>query len=200
MKRLSHLIFCLFLSCLLAACATLPAKQGALNHHIPWPERKKQLSAIQHWQIEGAVAIKTPQHGQTASLNWQQQNHTDYQMSLFGPLGVGRVSLTGNTDGVTLLANNHQYQAKTPEALMQKMLGWHLPVRNLYYWIRGLAAPGFKAQLTFDTYQHLAKLEQQGWWVTYQRYTGVGRYDLPSLLQLQHGNLTVKIVISQWQL
>lgn len=178
----------------------MPAKPGALNHLMSWPARQKQLRTIQHWQLNGAIAIKTAQQGQTASLSWQQLSRQNYHISLYGPLGAGRVTLTGHKDGVRLLANNKLYQAKTPEALMQEMLGWQLPVGNLYYWVRGLPAPSLQAQVRFDSYHHLSRLQQQGWTVTYQRYTGVGHFDLPSLLTLQRQDLTVKIVISQWQL
>lgn len=188
----------------------MPAKTGALNHAMPWPTRQKRLQTIKHWQLNGAIAIKTSQQGQTASLAWQQQSPHVYTISLYGPLGAGRITLTGTKNRVHLLADNKLHQAKTPEALMQQMLGWQLPVGNLYYWVRGLPAPGLQARLHFDRYHHISQLQQQGWLVTYQRYTSTGQFDLPSLLTLQRRtlnenhstepNLTVKIVISQWSL
>ena len=198
MRKFVYLFFYCFLSCLLASCATLPAKSNAFNQQLSWPQRQKQLAAIHQWQLNGAIAIKTPQQGQTASLSWQQQSLVNYHISLYGPLGAGRVTLAGTNQGVQLQANDKLYHAKSPEALMQEMLGWQLPVGNLYYWVRGLPAPGLQARLHFDTFHHLSQLQQQGWTVHYLRYTGVGDDDLPSLLTLQRLDLTVKIVISQW--
>lgn len=183
---------------MLTSCATLPANQVANNKNLNWPARQRQLKQITNWQASGAIAINTPEQGQTASMSWQQHNQQNYQIDLFGPLGAGRVTLIGKLNQVTLLDNGKRYQAVTPEALMQQVLGWHLPVANLYFWVRGLPAPQIKAKLKFDQYHHLITLQQQGWIVSYQRYTGVKRYDLPSLLTLKRNNLQVKLVISQW--
>lgn len=193
------IVVILILSFILTACATLPADQGALNQSMSWSSRKQQLQTITHWQLQGAIAIKTAQQGQTASLSWQQQHNHRYHIDLYGPLGAGRVSLSGSASQVTLLADGKHYQANTPDALMQQILGWQLPVRNLYYWVRGIPAPTLPAKLTFDSFHHLSQLQQQGWHVHYQRYTSVHGVDLPSLLLLQRNDLQVKIVISRWQ-
>ena len=177
----------------------MPAKQGALNQSLPWKTRKAQLQQITQWQLNGAVAIRTPHSGQSASLVWQQHQHT-YQIDVFGPLGAGRATLNGDANGVTLLDNGKRYQGPTAETLMQKLLGWHVPVSNLYFWIRGLPAPGLKSTHKFDAYHHLLQLKQQGWEITYQQYTGINGIDLPSKLTLQAQNMKIKFVISQWEI
>ena len=83
---------------------------------------------------------------------------------------------------------------------MQQVLGWQLPVTNLYFWVRGLPAPNSSASTTFDPYHHLIELEQQGWQIQYERYTAIQGIDLPSKLRLKRGQLQVKIVISSWKL
>jgi outer membrane lipoprotein LolB len=193
-------ILIVILSLLLAACATLPASQEAQNKAISWSARQHQLTQITHWHINGAIAIKIEEHGQTASIDWQQQALKNYVINLYGPLGMGRVTLTGTPEQVTLFAAGKSYKAATPEALMQQVLGWQLPVQNLYYWIRGITAPTLAAKIDFDRFHHIQRLQQQGWQVNYQRYTSTDGIDLPSLLSLQHGNLHVKIVISRWEL
>ena len=177
----------------------MPAKQRALNQHLSWATRKAQLQQITQWQLNGAVAIRTPHSGQSASLAWQQHQYT-YQIDVFGPLGAGRATLNGDADGVTLLDNGKRYQSPTTEILMQKILGWHIPVSNLYFWIRGLPAPHLKSISKFDAYHHLVQLKQQAWEITYQQYTGVNGIDLPRKLTLQAQNMKIKFVISNWAL
>ncbi len=130
---------------------------------------------------------------------WQQQKR-DYQVSLFGPFGVGRTTLNGTPTALTLLAAGKEYKAQTPERLMQQVLGWQLPVTNLYFWVRGLPAPNSPASTTFDAYHHLIELKQQGWQIQYERYTAIQGIDLPSKLRLKSGQLQVKLVISSWKL
>lgn len=177
----------------------MPAKKGPLNQRMSWQARQHQLHPIQHWTINGAMGINMPNYAQAASMVWQQQAR-DYQVSLFGPFGVGRTTLTGTPTAVTLLASGKQYKAKTPEKLMQEVLGWQLPVTNLYFWVRGLPAPNSPATTTFDAFHHLTELKQQGWKILYLRYTAIKGVDLPSKLVLQHGQLQVKFVIAKWQL
>ena len=195
MKKLSILMIC----ALLSSCATLPAKKGALNTSMSWSARQQQLKTVKQWHLTGAIAIKTPGHGQSASLAWQQAKN-NYKINVFGPLGAGRVTLSGMPNRVTLQANGKHYEAATPEALMQKVLGWHLPISNLIYWVRGLPATNAAAKEHFDAYHHLSALQQQGWQVQYLRYTNVDGIDLPSSIMLKQGELTVKIIISNWDL
>jgi len=195
MKKIATLLCCL----LLTGCVTIPAKRGALNQQLSWQSRQAQLSHLTRWQLNGAVAIETAQHGQSASLIWQQQLQ-HYQIDLFGPLGAGHVILKSNKQGVTLTSNGKHYQSHTAEALMQQILGWHLPVSNLYFWVRGLPAPRLKYKIKFDAYHHIIELQQQGWHIFYQQYTEVDGIDLPSKLTLQSDNLKVKFIISRWQL
>jgi outer membrane lipoprotein LolB len=187
----------IILTLILTGCATLPASQSALNQHMSWPARQAQLKQLTSWHIAGATAIQTPQQALSASMTWQQQQQ-HYQIALFGPLGAGRVSLSGGPGNVTLLANGKQYTAQSPEIIMQEVLGWQLPVNNLFYWVRGLPAPHLPSTPRFDAFHHLTQLRQQGWKIDYLRYTTVNNVDLPSLIKLQHADLIVKMVISHW--
>ena len=185
---------------LLTACATQPASHAPLNESLPWATRVTQLQAITQWTLMGAVTLNTPKERTTASLNWKQNNQ-HYTLILFGPLGMGSLELQGKPGTVILKsAGKPTRQATTPEALMKEALGWSLPVRNLYYWVRGLPAPHVPATKTFDAYHHLTKLRQQGWTIKYLRYTAVNGIDLPSKISLQTPRIGAKITIAHWQL
>lgn len=192
-------IFCLSVV-LLTGCATVPDATTPYNQTLPRAQRIQTLSQIKAWHINGAIAITHQDKHDSASVSWQQWP-TYYTISFFGPLGVGGATLTGDAQDVTLTQNNGQtLKAKNPEALLQKALGWTLPVDALYYWIRGLSAPGSPKTTQLDTYNHLRILQQQGWTLHYLRYTGINGHDLPSLLTLQRDALFVKIVVSQWKI
>lgn len=187
-------------SLLFAACATMPARQKALNQNLSWAQRQQQLATITAWQIKGSIGGHTPRQGFSANVVWRQRQDKRYQITIFGPLGVGMTRLDGNASAVTLTnANNQTFSASKPEQLIQQQLGWSLPVSNLYYWIRGLPAPGNVEISKFDAYHHLIELKQQGWQINYRQYAGVdGKVDLPVKLSMRYGDLDLRLVISQW--
>jgi outer membrane lipoprotein LolB len=193
-------LFLLLLSLLLTGCATLPSDQAPLNQSMSWEARKTQLQTVQTWKLEGAMAIKTPQGGQTANLAWTQSSAQSYEINLFGPLGAGRISLLGQPNEVTLQANGKTQTADSPELLMQDMLGWQLPVSHAYVWIRGLPATQSHAVLTFDAYHHLNTLQQNGWTIRYLQFTNVNGIDLPSKIIFERSPLLMVVVIHSWEL
>lgn len=198
--KLIRFITILFASSLLSACASFvtPAGRSANNETMSWQARKTQLNRIHAWRISGAVAIKTKQQAFTASLNWRQRNYANFKIYLFGPLGMGAVTLFGAPSNVVLHANNQKYTAQSASQLLQQQLGWQLPVNNLYYWVRGLPAPGSVNRIRYDRFHHITYLNQRGWRIHYLQYTGVGRYDLPSKIYLQNRYMSGRLIISRW--
>jgi len=177
----------------------MPAHQKQpYNQLLSWSVRKKQLNQIQHWQIQGAVAVRTSQKSFSATVNWKQCQ-SKYQINLFGPLGIGAVNLGGQTGHVVLQTSDHKkFVASNPEQLLQQQFGWHLPVSGLRYWIRGLPIPKVTAIKQFDRYHHLVTLQQQGWRIRYLQYMGVDHVDLPCKVFLDNPLLHLRIVVSRW--
>jgi outer membrane lipoprotein LolB len=205
LKKRLQIIALLVFTCLLAACATRPAKNGALNQHLSWQQRQQQLAALKNWRISGEIGGQITQQQKTkafsASVVWQQQGDA-YHISIFGPLGADMTQLQGNATQAVLTTSKHQKIAgQNPEQLLETELGWSLPVSNLYYWVRGIPAPNAPSTPSFDHYHHLSTLTQQGWQIQYLRYTAVGHhYDLPSKIFISRPNLKLRLIISQWQL
>jgi len=194
--RLIILSLCLWLS----ACASLSTPSVAQNQNLSWSEREQSLAAFKNWNIDGKIALRTASDAETANLSWKQ-NDQDYTLYVFGPLGASAFKLVGNAQGVTLSnPEGQQFFARTPESLLASQAQWHVPVSHLYYWIRGLPAPGIAAKKEFDAYHHLTTLEQQGWKIHYLAYTSVGHVDLPNKIFLESPELQVKIIIHAWQL
>jgi outer membrane lipoprotein LolB len=178
-----HLLLMLLMSLLLAACVSVT------------PPLTPQKFAQNQWSLQGRIAIRTANKGESASIFWQQ-NGEAYYMRIFGPLGIGAVQLEGVPGNVRLIENNGQLtQAATPEILIRQTLGWQLPVSNLVYWIRGKKAPHFVATQQYDSQHRLQTLQQQGWLINYLAY---GANGLPQLLTCSRDQLSVRVVIDQW--
>ena len=197
---LRHLLVFSLLA-LLAGCAGLTSREALQGQGDPaqWQAHKRQIAQLDGWQINGKIGIRAPRDSGSATLFWlQRQDYYDIRLS--GPLGGGAARLTGRPGDILLeVANRGRYQAASPEALLREQLRLDLPVSNLLWWIRGLPAPDSRSRLTLDGDSHLARLEQDGWQVEYQRYAQQNGYALPERLKLYGQDLEVTLVIKDWQ-
>lgn len=185
MKNIIVLFFCL-----LTACATVaPIKPTGQS-----PEK------MSHWQASGSMSIHQANRTSAFSFAWQQdQGH--YTLQLFAPLGLASLRIVGSEDHVELWQSASQkITAKTPEILMQRQLGYALPVSCLYYWIRGLPDPHWPMTKTLSQQNHLAQLQQQGWKINFLDFKIVSGFALPGKIMLEDKTMQVKIVVTAWDL
>ncbi|WED43205.1 lipoprotein insertase outer membrane protein LolB [Legionella cardiaca] len=157
-------------------------------------------SAITSWEISGALAARSKSKGWNASINWLQRGSSQYQIRLFGPLGSGTVIINKQGGVVTLRDGPKSASSASAEELMKQQTGIRLPVQNLFYWVRGLPAPGNVQSAKRDAANHLLVLKQSGYVIDYAQYTTVGKAVLPSVIRLQGNGLFMKLVIKRWRL
>lgn len=187
------------ISLLLAGCDTLSFHRQVLNQQLTWQQRQKQLSTLTRWTIRGAMSIHANKQAFSVYYNWQQTNESQYVIHLFGPLGIGAVTITGKKNKVTLTnAHGQTFRSKTPEKLIENALGFHLPISSLFYWVRGLPVPNAPSHIKKDEFNHITTLKQSGWKIQYIQYAGICPHDLPSKIILQSKNVYTKITISRW--
>lgn len=146
------------------------------------------------------MSIRQANQTTAFSFEWQQsQKH--YTLQLFAPLGLGSLHIVGSDNHVELWQSASQkITAKTPELLMQRELGYAVPVTCLYYWIRGLPDPHLPMIKTLDKQNRLVQLQQQAWKINFLDFKIVSGFDLPTKIILEDNTLHVKIVISHWNL
>lgn len=184
-----------------AIVLTESAKKG-----VPPTENKKLASAasssaskIGSWEISGAMAARSKGKGWNASLNWMQRGASRYQIRLSGPLGSGTIIVSRNGGVVTLRDGPKTASSSDASILLRQQTGISLPVNNLYYWARGIPAPGSVQSEKRDQAGRLIVLRQAGYTIDYPRYTSVGKAVLPSSVRLQGNGVFIKLVISRWR-
>jgi len=187
---------------LLTSCTTLPPAPPAVKQS--WKTRQSGLAQVQSWQLSGKIAVITAQDSGSATVDWMQ-NRQQFVISLFGPLGMSGLKLSGQPGAVTLKTSDGKtFSASTPEELLQQQWGWRLPVSYLLYWVRGLPVPGIPQHSTFDTYQRLSLLDQSDWHIQYTSYTthrlGQHLIELPDRISINSANFKTKIVIYDWKI
>ncbi|OCH98040.1 outer membrane lipoprotein LolB [Legionella jamestowniensis] len=119
---------------------------------------------------------------------------------MFGPLGSGTVLINKKGGLVTLRDGPKTASSSNAEELLKKQTGIRLPVNNLYYWVRGLPAPGHVQSAKRDSANHLLVLKQSGYVIDYGQYTSVGKTVLPSVIRLQGNGVFIKLVIKRWRI
>lgn len=180
---------------LLSACATRSSNH--VTDQLP-QSIVSSRTTLTHWHLSGAIAAKRRHKGWLASIDWQQQGANQYLIHLFGPLGGGAVLIEKKDTLVTYQDGPQRYSAMSAEALLQQQTGIQLPITNLYYWVRGVPAPGPIVTAIHDKDQHLLKLTQAGYRLTYADYQRVNRLFLPTKILLQGRDIQVKLVIKHW--
>ncbi len=187
---------------LLSACAKTPRPEPLADAQIgpAWRIHTAQVEAMRTWNLNGRLAVKTPDDGWTATLQWAQ-DLDKYQIRVSAPLGQGTVELQGGPEQVTLRAPGDRIAtARDPASLMQANLGWSLPLSGLRYWLRGVPEPGRHIDaLRLDTRGRMAELQQAGWHVVIDDYVSSGGIDLPARFALSAPRLQVHLVAHEWR-
>jgi len=192
----------LMISCafLLTACAPppRPAELPPINKVETVEKRKAETATISSWELKGAMAAKNKAKAWSASMNWVQHGPNSYQIRLMGPLGGGTVLINKLGNTVTFQDGAKKESSTNAEELLLKQTGIRLPVNNLYYWVRGLPAPGPVQAEKHDRFNHLSQLRQSGYTIDFNQYTSVKGIDLPSSIRLVGNGVMVKVIIKSW--
>ncbi len=116
-----------------------------------------------------------------------------FSLDLTDPMGSVIARVMVERTGATLTrANGEEIYAKTPDALMQRVLGQTVPVDALRNWLRTMKTPlpGMSMVIN-DAEGRIQTFEQSGWRVQLSRFDDLG----PQLLVLMRHEGTKSIVI-----
>ncbi|PCO05435.1 outer membrane lipoprotein LolB [Microbulbifer flavimaris] len=187
----------LCLVALLSACATQTPQ--------PPVAAEQPVMQLQQWTIKGKLGVRSPNDNGSANLTWLQQSEPNYRIHLSGPLGAGATVISGTPAGVSLKrGDDPTTHATSPSQLTALTLGWPLPVEEMFYWVRGLPAPGQTSGEQRDAQGLLQTLQQAGWQLNFSGYQNVGAYVLPTRIKAETrqaaGPVKVTLVIKEWLL
>lgn len=155
------------------------------------------------WTLQGRLNIRNSNDSDTININWQQDG-ADFEISLSGTLGLGAVRLSGGRAGVLIeRAGEAPQTAASLEAVGTDTLGYAFPAEQLLFWIRGLSAPGGRAEITRNPEGLVATLSQPGgdgrrWELQYDRYRDIDGHILPGRIRLEQSPWRLTFVVSDW--
>lgn len=175
---------------LLSACAAWSPRVDLPSRTLPvqWPARAAALAEWDRYSLRARVSAVRGAEVVTARLVWSQ-NGALSRLNLTSPLGIGGLELTVTED---------------IEQRLNDALGFEVPVKSLRYWLLGIPDPSWPvAGLSPMDEWDLGlprSFQQQGWQIGLQRYTSVPGTSLrmPSLLEMRHDAVQLKIFIESW--
>ena len=194
------------LGLLIQGCMTAPPApppDDSLTREKPegWQAREAELRELRQWTLQGKVAVRHEEGNDSAVIREWVQNGDQFLIEMSSAfMGMGSVRLEGSPGFLTITGSDgQQYLSDDPEALIQKTLGWSLPVEALYVWVRGLPLQDSDADLFFDKQGRVSHLRQEGWEIHYDGYASLaGVDDVPRSLTATREDLRLRLVITRW--
>ena len=148
------------------------------------------------FRVEGRIGVRGDAGSVSASFVWWQRKRS-YEVEFWGPLGSQRTRIRGDEDSFAIIdAAGERVVGANPEALMQRELGWALPVGVLSHWIRGAPSPALPWQkAAHDGKGRFDAFEQAGWQVEVVARGGKGS---PTRIRAQRGRDRIVVVCRNW--
>mgnify|MGYP001558981300 CR=1 FL=1 len=185
MVRLLVLIGIVFLS----GCASLRA------YRVPIPPSIQLESAP--FVLNGRISVNYQGQRHSVGLHWTHQTQSD-EILLLAPLGKTVARIVSDARHAVLDQGEQHHEAGDIETLMTQVLGWHLPLNGLHYWVLGKATMDSPSQIERDRQGRVEVLRQAGWEVRYLSYADNTSSSLPSRMELSRDDLQVKLFIDEW--
>jgi outer membrane lipoprotein LolB len=194
----------LFLACIAVAIAgcslsgRLADKQRAQEL---WAARQQALLDYDSWDVHARAALKLESGVYNIGIRWQRQAENS-TILLEAPLGQGVFRIESDASGKyrLRLPDGRVFENSSAEALLEKMIGWSLPISGLEYWIRGLPRPDSDYSHRLDQGGRARSINQDQWDIGYLDYfTLQENLQLPRRVKLVSDNVTLKLIIERWQ-
>jgi outer membrane lipoprotein LolB len=166
---------------------------GCASFYDATPEKqvviyKKPVAIESGFNISGRFIIKQPNKNNYGNFTWNKTNESEI-LDFNSPIGQTVAEIIIESGIATLYTRNESYTAESFNEVMQKQLGFVLPISYLHYWIQGTPLPNesIDAQLT-DGFVQL------GWNIEYLQWIDTTH---PEIVQCTKDDLVIKLLI-QW--
>lgn len=169
----------------LMGCASLPTSDEAT---VLVPQSPA------NYVVSGKAKVSAADLAQSLRFRWQQQNG-EYDIWLWGALGMGRTHLQGNEANFVITQGSQQLSGGAAE-LMQAHFGWSVPVGALSAWLRGVAAPTMPvANTRMDALERLTAVQQRDWNVAFADHQLVNNVWLPGRVSIRGQQVDLEVVL-----
>jgi outer membrane lipoprotein LolB len=160
-------------------------------------ERERALAGQPNWQLSGRLGVSNAKDAGSGSLQWKQDGDA-FRFSVHAPVTGKTWVLSGTSHHVVLEGLRDQpVEGDDAATLLDRELGWYVPVAQLSEWVRGARAKG-EAQIEFRSDGLPAVILQDGWKIEYPDYDASHQPPLPRKVFASHGDSRVRLSVSEW--
>lgn len=166
-----------------------------------WAARQQALLDFDSWDVHARAALKLESGVYNIGIRWQRQAETS-TILLEAPFGQGVFRIESEAIGKyrLRLPDGRVFEDSSAEALLEKMIGWSLPISGLDYWIRGLPRPDSGYSHRLDEGGRARSIDQDQWSIGYLDYFArQENLQLPRRVKLLSDKVTLKLIIERWQ-
>lgn len=182
----------------LAACATAPRVKTDDAMLARQAERERVLAAQPKWQLAGRLGVSNAKDAGSGSLEWKQDGDA-FRFSVHAPVTGKTWVLAGDAHRVVLEGlREAPVEGDDAAALLDRELGWHVPVAQLTDWVRAARAKG-DAKIEFRDDGLPAVIQQDGWKIEYPDYDASRQPPLPRKVFASRGDYRVRLSVSEWR-
>lgn len=189
-------VWCIVVSLLASGCAMRePRPEGA------WlTERQAWFDDHQRWSVRGRLGLSDGDRGGSLSMTWIAVG-SSHEVLLRTVVGGKQWRLEMGPSGSTLTGSDiGMLQGQDPDLLVERAVGWPIPVRWMSEWLRGLPAPR-AATTRYAEDGVLLALAWAGWDLDFARWRqldGDGVL-LPARVTAENPPYRVRAALSGWQ-
>lgn len=141
-----------------------------------------------NYNIDGRFTIRTASKDYYGNFNWQHESANDV-LAFMSPLGSTVAKIVVESDVATLTTeDNESYSGSDLDQMMNKQLGFSLPLQYLHYWIQGIPLPNYPVNDRLSS-----GFEQLGWKIEYLRWQDNNH---PQIVQVSKADLRIKLLIN----
>ena len=192
-RRAVALVAC---ALVLAACAAPRVKPDS-DLLARQAERERALSAQPNWVLSGRLGVSNAKDAGSGSLEWKQDGDA-FRFSVHAPVTGKTWVLAGDAHRVVLEGLREQpVEGTDAAALLERELGWHVPVAELTEWVRAARAKG-EAEIEFRSDGLPAVIRQDGWKIEYPDYDEAHQPPLPRKVFASRGEYRVRLSVGEW--
>lgn len=176
------------------ACVTRePRPEGA------WlSERQAWFEAHPEWELIGRVGLSDGERAGSLGFTWRSRG--DQQSIHLRTSAGGRQWRLTFSPGQAVLEGSEvgRLTGSHPDPLVERAVGWPIPVEALSWWIRGLAPPG-DATMRFAPDGSLAGVTGPVWTLNYRNFDEIDGLLLPTRLEARSADYRVRFFVGEWR-
>ncbi len=181
-----RLLFFAAIGTLLTSCVSPQKRSDSTSTQQP---------ARNNWSITGKFALSNGKENGSGKITYTV-NKPIIHAKFKAPLGQGSWEVKQDKNKAELLSSKHNpIYGNNAQILISQELGWDFPWDNLFYWLQGFKS---NERVTSHFSNSIKKIHDDGWTITYNKWTQTANGFLPKKIKASKPPYTVKLIIYNW--